>query len=708
MFRSGIERAKREASIAVRMEGIPNVVRTYGVIETNGSVYIMMEYIDGITLSKFVELSGGKLPWIRLWPMSSPILTALGKIHEHGIVHKDVSPDNIMVRSSDGSMVLLDFGAAQQTTSGKTEHSVNLKPGYAPLEAYSTVGQQDARTDEYAMMATLYYALTGKQPENPLNIVTGVERLTPPTQIGGDIPKESEQVFLRGMSIKIEDRYPTMEALLNAFEKAQQTGYTMPVSSYDMHQLGEKESVSYDIKSTDDTENKTQINPGTLHKESEHVEEKTSEKNKPKNTGCMSLLRHYLIRILVVVILSFFGINRFSPNYTRTNIFTNGGSSYRRITTAPSFTPTPISTIYRTPTPTPKPTATPTPITGSAVKRNLKIVFNGLAKMSVDDQELIGIVDNEELTSIQKYPTENEVFVPYLRFENTVNIAIDFEMTCTVSRNTINNEYSFDRRICEPGKLCGSYVGPEYISGGETITWYVNGESFATYDVPVKQSANVTSWPTVTPKPISTATSKAANNTKEFSKYTLDCFRKLEEGPVYLPIDGYRGDTSLFLLEMADGSLIEEATIRYVSGSTELKNLFDIRRLGNNTFIEFNEYKGVGTATFEVIVESKTGTASERLTVSVSKKADLKPVKQLKTELNIKVNEKIDLSCAGIISNPDQFQKNITFKRKILMIAMNGMLITRRQTMNHMNFLQRSLLHQKQETTRWKLVYVQA
>ena len=156
-FKSGIERAKREASIAVRMEGISNVVKTYGVIETNGSVYIMMEYIDGMTLSKYVELSGGKLPWIRLWPMARPLLSALGKIHKHGIVHKDVSPDNIMVRSSDGSMVLLDFGAAQQATSGKTEHSVNLKPGYAPLEAYSTVGQQDARTDEYAMMATLYY-----------------------------------------------------------------------------------------------------------------------------------------------------------------------------------------------------------------------------------------------------------------------------------------------------------------------------------------------------------------------------------------------------------------------------------------------------------------------------------------------------------------------------------------------------------------------
>ena len=162
---SGIERAKREASIAVRMEGIPNIVRIYNILEANGSIYIIMEFIDGMTLSDYTRQSGGKLSWIRIWPMIHPVLIALGKVHEQGIVHKDVSPDNLMVRKKDGSLVLLDFGAAQQVTTGKTEHSVNLRPGYAPLEAYSTVGQQDARTDEYAMMATLYYALTGKQPE---------------------------------------------------------------------------------------------------------------------------------------------------------------------------------------------------------------------------------------------------------------------------------------------------------------------------------------------------------------------------------------------------------------------------------------------------------------------------------------------------------------------------------------------------------------
>ena len=362
-FYDGIQRAKREASIAARMEGTPNIVRTYNVIETNGSVYIIMEYVDGMTLAQYVRANNGKLPWMRVWPMVKPILSALHTVHLQGIVHKDVSPDNLMVRRSDDSMVLLDFGAAHVATTGKTEHSVNIRPGFAPLEAYSTVGQQDARTDEYAMMATIYYALTGRQPENPLNIITGVEKLTPPSRLGADIPDEAEKVLMRGMSIRIEERYSSMQEAINAFEKAQQTGVTRPASIEELNiiqqvQTGEKsetkKSFSVEASETQDkaasssapvsnieqtksqnTEAKVEPKKGAESGTSEEKNEKKAEKRETAGSYLKTRLKRFAISVAVISILSFFGFERF-PSRRVSVPYSSGSTTTVRATRVPT------------------------------------------------------------------------------------------------------------------------------------------------------------------------------------------------------------------------------------------------------------------------------------------------------------------------------------------------------------------------------------
>ena len=166
-FEAGARRAVREARVAAQLEDIPNTVRIYSVLEANGTVYIVMEYIDGITLTDYVQKSGGSLRWIQAWPVIEPVLDTLSRIHKKGIVHRDVSPDNIMIRYADSAPVLLDFGTARDFTSGKTEHSVSLRLGFSPMEMYTSSSAIDQRSDEYAVMATLYYLLTGKKPESP-------------------------------------------------------------------------------------------------------------------------------------------------------------------------------------------------------------------------------------------------------------------------------------------------------------------------------------------------------------------------------------------------------------------------------------------------------------------------------------------------------------------------------------------------------------
>ena len=229
-FEKGRERALQEARVAAQLEGIPNTVKIYSVLEANGTIYIVMEYIDGMTLTAYVQKSGGRLSWIRTWPLIEPVLQTLISVHAKGIVHRDVSPDNIMLRYPDTMPVLLDFGTARGFTSGNTEHSVSLRLGYSPMEMYTSSGAIDQRSDEYSVMATMYYMLTGQKPESPLNVAAGIGSIEPPSRMGSDIPAgkgSAEDVMMRGLSCRMEDRYPTIDELQQAFHRSLEQGATM-------------------------------------------------------------------------------------------------------------------------------------------------------------------------------------------------------------------------------------------------------------------------------------------------------------------------------------------------------------------------------------------------------------------------------------------------------------------------------------------------
>lgn len=213
-FEQGRNKVLNEARTIARMEDITNVVRIYDCFTRNNTVYIVMEYVEGETLASYVERKG-PLPWQEAWRLMEPIGRALHSMHEMELVHRDVSPDNIMIRQSTGESVLLDFGAASAMMLDGRKHANLMKDGYAAIEQYREDSIVDGRTDEYSWAATLYYALTGKRPESAMQRAYNPQCTTAPRKLKARISKAAEQALMKGMAVLQDERYETMSELMD-------------------------------------------------------------------------------------------------------------------------------------------------------------------------------------------------------------------------------------------------------------------------------------------------------------------------------------------------------------------------------------------------------------------------------------------------------------------------------------------------------------
>ena len=217
-FRYGKDRFLEEARTLARFNEEPGIVKVRDYFEENNTAYIVMDYLEGETLKHYVDTKG-KIPADQLFEMMRPVIQTLGKVHEQGIICRDISPDNIFVLP-EGEVRLLDFGAARGLVKEEVKSSsVVVKRGYAPPEQYRSRKEQGCWTDVYALCATLYYCLTGKAPEESLErLMNPDSRLIPPSELGAVITLDQENVILRGMAIKSSERYSSMEELRKAIE----------------------------------------------------------------------------------------------------------------------------------------------------------------------------------------------------------------------------------------------------------------------------------------------------------------------------------------------------------------------------------------------------------------------------------------------------------------------------------------------------------
>lgn len=181
------------------------IVKILDFFEANNTAYIVMEYLEGITLKQYLG-KYGVIQFRNLIEMMLPLLEALIEIHSQGLIHRDISPDNIMVQHN-GKLKLMDFGAARDyTESGNKSLTVILKPGYAPPEQYQTHGVQGPWTDIYALCATIYKCLTGITPPDAIARVMD-DKFKEPDQLDGKLSPDIKKILWKGMNIFPEERY---------------------------------------------------------------------------------------------------------------------------------------------------------------------------------------------------------------------------------------------------------------------------------------------------------------------------------------------------------------------------------------------------------------------------------------------------------------------------------------------------------------------
>ncbi len=205
----------QEAETLAQFIGNDNIVRIFSYFEEYGTAYFVMDYIEGTPLDEYVKIHGGKLPFGEAADILVPVMDALEAVHNKGIVHRDVSPDNIYI-TRDGKVKLIDFGAARQSLGDKSQSlDVILKHGFAPKEQYMRRGKQGPFTDIYALGATFYYVLTGKRPPDALERADEDEIILPST-FGVKISRDAEEAILIALNVQPQDRFQSMAAFKNA------------------------------------------------------------------------------------------------------------------------------------------------------------------------------------------------------------------------------------------------------------------------------------------------------------------------------------------------------------------------------------------------------------------------------------------------------------------------------------------------------------
>lgn len=208
-YEYGKENFLQEAKTLAEFIGCENIVRIYSYFEENGTAYFVMEYIEGVSFDNYLKDMGGKISCDEAKNILVPIMEALAIVHSKGIVHRDVTPDNIYI-TSEGTVKLLDFGAARYSLGDKSKSlDVILKHGFAPKEQYTRRGKQGPFTDIYSLGATFYFAVTGRRPPDSIDRIEEDE-LIPPSSLGVKITSYQEEAILHALEVSPQSRYQSM------------------------------------------------------------------------------------------------------------------------------------------------------------------------------------------------------------------------------------------------------------------------------------------------------------------------------------------------------------------------------------------------------------------------------------------------------------------------------------------------------------------
>lgn len=214
-YKWGLNSFIEEARMVARFNH-PSIVRVHHIFEANDTAYLVLEYLEGQTLSDWLRSLDRKPTQAEIEDLTAPLLDALEIVHAEGMLHRDISPANIFIRKN-GTPVLLDFGSARMALASHTRSmTVVIKTGFSPPEQYTSDGKkQGPWTDIYALGATLYRALTGNVPQEATSRQLSDEYVPAQTAANTRYTKDFLGAIDRSLNLMPDDRPQTVAAWRN-------------------------------------------------------------------------------------------------------------------------------------------------------------------------------------------------------------------------------------------------------------------------------------------------------------------------------------------------------------------------------------------------------------------------------------------------------------------------------------------------------------
>ena len=278
-YEKGKERFLKEARTMAKFSKDKGIVKALDFFEINNTAYIVMEYLEGVTLKQYLR-ENKRIDAEDLVELLVPLIESLDEIHSQGLIHRDISPDNIMVLP-DGRIKLMDFGAARDYTEfGEKSLSIVLKPGYAPPEQYQTHGVQGPWTDIYALCATMYKCITGENPPDAIDRLVD-DHLKKISTFGITVSPQIEEAIIKGMSVAAKDRYQNVgdfcEDLYGGYEERSVLGAEESQSQVENESAEQNVETKADMMKDENTQSKYSTTEAVQENEAEAgIESETS------------------------------------------------------------------------------------------------------------------------------------------------------------------------------------------------------------------------------------------------------------------------------------------------------------------------------------------------------------------------------------------------------------------------------------------------
>ncbi len=335
---SFVTKFRAEAQSAAGLEH-PNIVNIYDVGSENGLYYIVMEYVEGITLKTYIEKKG-QLSFKESASIAIQVARGIESAHNKNIIHRDIKPQNIII-STEGKVKVTDFGIAKATSSNTISSDVMGSVHYASPEQARN-GFVDGRSDIYSLGIVMFEMVTGRVPfDGETTVAVALqhlqEEIARPSKYAPDLPISFEKIILKCTQKTPDRRYQTIEELLADIRRSLahpdedfvtiaplvDNGKTKVISPQELEQIKEGRGVAENLDDTDDEEDddSDEIDDSLLDDEDYDDEEDDDEENdgkllNPKMDKAITIMGIVTAVIIVIVIiylaLSVFGVFKFS------------------------------------------------------------------------------------------------------------------------------------------------------------------------------------------------------------------------------------------------------------------------------------------------------------------------------------------------------------------------------------------------------------